>query len=104
MANMPYDIKSTPTLTYVARQEGEAWQRPFVNVFVPAGAGTDNSVAKVEYPEVTPCGKGKVSAVAVLVTHRDGARDLIVSTDCDDAKVKVLGKTFSGRFNAVRMK
>ena len=104
MANMPYDIKRTPTLTYVARQEGEAWQRPFVNVFVPSGAGTDNSVVKVEYPEVTPCGKREVSAVAILVTHRDGARDLIVSTDCDDAEVKVLGKTFSGRFNAVRMK
>ncbi|MGN0048153.1 MAG: heparinase II/III family protein [Bacteroides sp.] len=104
MSNMPYDIKSTPTLTYVARQEGEAWQRPFVNVFVPSGAGVDNSVVKVEYPEVALCGKGEVSAVAILVTHRDGARDLIVSTDCDDAKVKVLGKTFSGRFNAVRMK
>ena len=39
LANMPYDIKKTPTLTFVARQQGEAWHRPFVNVFVPSGAG-----------------------------------------------------------------
>lgn len=50
------------------------------------------------------CEEGDVSAVAVLVIHRDGVRGLVVSTDCDDVKVKVMGKTFSGRFNAIRMK
>ena len=103
MKNMPYNIKETPTLTYVARQQGEAWQRPFVNVFVPSGAGIDNTVANVEYPEVKNLSKGDVSAVAVLVTHRDGTRDLIVSTDRPDAKVRVMGKTFTGRFNAIRI-
>lgn len=102
MKNMPYNIKETPTLTYVARQQGEAWQHPFVNVFVPSGAGVENTVANVEYPEVKNLGKGDVSAAAVLVTHRDGTRDLIVSTDCDDARVRVMGKTFTGRFNAFR--
>lgn len=103
MKNMPYNIKETPTLTYVARQQGEAWQRPFVNVFVPSGAGIDNTVANVEYPEVKNLSKGEVSSVAVLVTHRDGTRDLIVSTDRPDAKVRVMGKTFTGRFNAIRI-
>lgn len=103
MKNMPYDIKETPTLTYVARQQGEAWQRPFVNVFVPDGAGIENDVVKVEFPEVKNVGKGEVSSAAVLVTHADGNRDLIVSTDRKDAKVSVLGRTFTGLFNAVRM-
>ena len=103
MANMPYDIKQTPTLTFVARQHGEAWYRPFVNVFVPSGAGTGNTVVSVEYPEVKVACKGRLSAVAVLVKHSDGSQDLIVSTDRDDAKVKVMGKTFTGRFSAIRM-
>lgn len=103
MKNMPYNIKETPTLTYVARQQGEAWQRPFVNVFVPDGAGIENDVVKVEFPEVKNVGKGEVSSAAVLVTHADGNRDLIVSTDRKDAKVSVLGRTFTGLFNAVRM-
>lgn len=102
MARMPYDIKSTPTLTFVARQQGEAWQHPFVNVFVPSGAGLDNSVVRVEYPEVK-CSKSGISAVAVLVTHRDGRRDLIVSTDSDKARVQVMGHTFKGRFQAVAL-
>ena len=34
--DMPYDIKETPTLTYVARQQGEAWERPFVSIFEPS--------------------------------------------------------------------
>ena len=70
---------------------------------MPSGAGIDNTVANVEYPEVKNLSKGEVSSVAVLVTHRDGTRDLIVSTDRPDAKVRVMGKTFTGRFNAIRI-
>lgn len=103
LANMPYDIKNTPTLTFVARQQGEAWHRPFVNVFVPSGAGIENTVVCVEYPEAKAACRGSISAVAVLVTHKNGHRDLIVSTDRDDAKVIVMGKTFSGRFSAIRI-
>lgn len=103
MKNMPYNIKERPTLTYVARQQGEAWRRPFVNVFVPEGAGIANDVVKVEYPEVKILGKKPVSAVAVLVTHADGGRDLIVSTDSDDARVKVMNRTVKGRFAALRL-
>ena len=103
LANMPYDIKKTPTLTFVARQQGEAWHRPFVNVFVPSGAGIENSVVSVEYPEVKAACRGSLSAVAVLVTHKSGLCDLIVSTDRDDAKVIVMGRTFSGRFSALRI-
>ena len=52
---------------------------------------------------------GHLNAYSYLFDKRsvktaDDACDLIVSTDRDDAKVKVLGKTFSGRFSAVRMK
>ena len=33
---MPYNIKEQPTLTFVARQHGEAWNRPFVSVYEPS--------------------------------------------------------------------
>ncbi|MGM9713895.1 MAG: heparinase II/III family protein [Prevotella sp.] len=99
--NMPYDIKNTPTLTFVARQRGEAWTRPFVNVFVPSGAGIEQTVVTVEYPAVETLDRKTESAVAVLVTHADGRRDLIVSADTPDARVRVMGRTFKGRLNAV---
>ena len=34
--NMPYNIKEQPTLTFVARQHGEAWNRPFVSIYEPS--------------------------------------------------------------------
>ena len=34
--HMPYNIKEQPTLTFVARQHGEAWNRPFVAVYEPS--------------------------------------------------------------------
>lgn len=103
MKNMPYNLRETPTLTYVARQQGEAWTRPFVNVFVPSGAGIANSVVGVEYPEVKVVDKATRSAVAVVVVHQDGRKDLIVSCDSDQSKVKVLGKIFRGRFNVAQL-
>lgn len=33
---MPYRIKGTPTLTFVARQQGEAWTHPFVSILEPS--------------------------------------------------------------------
>lgn len=36
MKGQPYDIGHQPVLTFVARQHGEAWNRPFVAVFEPS--------------------------------------------------------------------
>ncbi|MCR5413534.1 MAG: glycoside hydrolase family 97 catalytic domain-containing protein [Kiritimatiellae bacterium] len=37
MENQPYDLAKSPTFTFVARQQGEAWERPFVAVMDPSG-------------------------------------------------------------------
>ena len=37
MPNQPYDLKTAPTYTFVARQTGEAWDRPFVCVMDSSG-------------------------------------------------------------------
>ncbi len=101
---MPYDIRNTPTLTYIERQFGEAWTRPFVHVFEPtAKHQTPSTIQRVEYPKVTIIDKTTESAVAVLIVHKDGTRDLIVSTDNPQSCVRVLGKKYKGAINCVRL-
>ena len=95
--NMPYDIRNTPTLTYVARHYGEAWTVPFVHVFEPTAEYKPSVIDHVEFPAVQIKDKQTKSAVAVLVVRKDGKKDLFVSTDNDKAKVKVNGKTYKGR-------
>lgn len=96
MADMPYDIKQQPTLTYVARQRGEAWDRPFVAVFEPSAGAGGGSIAAVEYPEVKADRDG--SHQAVSVTHKDGRRDVVLSTDNAGAKVSTAGVTMKGEY------
>lgn len=97
LKNMPYDIKSTPTLTFIARRYGEAWTTPFVNVFEPTASYKPSVIDHVEFPQVQIKDKKTTSAVAILVVREDGHRDLFISTDNDKAKVKVLGRTYKGR-------
>ena len=95
--NMPYDIRNSPTLTYVARHYGEAWTTPFVHVFEPTADYKPSVIERVEFPAVTILDKKTTSAVAVLVIRKDGHQDLFVSTDNDKAKVRVNNKTYKGQ-------
>lgn len=79
---MPYDIKKQPTLTFVARQEGEAWTHPFVSIFEPVTKSSPSAISSVEYPSVkSECGSG--SNVAVKVNLKNGNCDLILSSDAN---------------------
>lgn len=71
--DMPYDIKNSPTLTFVARQYGEAWDRPFVAVYEPSDSKSGSSIESVEYMEGSDAG--------VKVTKKSGRVDYIISTD-----------------------
>ena len=102
LKDMPYDIKNTPTLTFIARRYGDAWTAPFVNVFEPTAPYKPSVIDHVEFPEVSILDKQTRSAVAVLVVRNDGAKELFVSTDNDRAKVRVLGRTFRGQLNVHR--
>ena len=46
---MPYNIKEQPTLTFVARQHGEAWNRPFVAVYEPSTRKEPSAIQSVSY-------------------------------------------------------
>lgn len=70
---MPYNVKESPCMTYVARQRGEAWTRPFVAVYQPFADGDELRVENVEY-----FGDG---FAGVKVTYSDGQSDYIFSAD-----------------------
>lgn len=80
---MPYDIKKQPTLTFVARQKGEAWTRPFVSIFEPVTKSSPSAIASVEYPSVVSDGQSG-SDVAIKVNLKDGSQDLILSSDSNE--------------------
>ncbi len=74
---MPYDIKNTPCMTFVARQYGEAWTRPFVAVYEPFSDALPGAVEAVEF---LSCGKGS-DAAGLSVRKTGGRNDVIISSD-----------------------
>lgn len=76
---MPYNIKEQPTLTFVARQQGEAWNRPFVAVYEPSSVKESGCISAVTFPEVQSKDSG--SHVGICVKQQDGRVDYILSSD-----------------------
>ncbi len=72
---MPYDVRNSPCQTFVARQYGEAWTRPFAVVYEPY-ADDDSAIRQVEWFDC-----GAPASVGVRVTKTDGRIDRIVSAD-----------------------
>lgn len=101
VAGMPYDIRNTPTLTFVLRRLGEAWTEPFVNVFEPTSTQKPAVIAEVSFPEVKILDRKTRSAVAIQVYKTDGTHDLFVITDCDRARVRVNNKVYKGRLTCI---
>lgn len=76
---MPYNIKEQPTLTFVARQRGEAWNRPFVALYEPWSKSEPSQILSVDYPRVTCDAEG--SHVALSVVLKEDRQDDILSSD-----------------------
>lgn len=76
---MPYDIKKQPTLTFVARQAGEAWNRPFVSIYEPSSVKEPGQILSVTYPSVKCEDEG--SHVGICVEQKDSRKDYIFSSD-----------------------
>ncbi len=95
--DMPYVIADQPTLTFVARQRGEAWNRPFVAVYEPHTLREPSRIRRVTFPEVE--GKGKVGVKVELV---DGNTDLILSSDKADEAMEMEGVKSSSVCSIVR--
>lgn len=76
---MPYNIKEQPTLTFVARQSGEAWNRPFVAIYEPSSVKDPSHILSVSYPKVRCSEVG--SHVGIEVKQKNGCTDYILSSD-----------------------
>lgn len=73
---MPYKVREQPTLTYVARQNGEAWTRPFVTVFEPASKNEPSNIGSVSFFEA----ENRVDDFSgICVESKNGRKDYIFS-------------------------
>ena len=95
--DMPYVIADQPTLTFVSRQHGEAWDRPFVAVYEPYTRKEPSHIKSVSFPEVGAEGK-----VAVQVELTDGCTDLILSSDNADELGELEGVESRSVYSLVR--
>lgn len=86
---MPYDVKKQPTLTFVARQAGEAWNRPFVAVYEPSSVKEPEQIKAVTFPAVACEEEG--SHVGICVERKDEGVDYIFSSD-DAAHLCTMGQ------------
>lgn len=85
---MPYEVKDQPVLTFVARQQGDAWSHPFVAIFEPSDSQLPSDIAHVAF--FTP--KGQKDGVGIRVTLKNGRVDTIVSTP-ESYQVTSAGRT-----------
>lgn len=82
-ASAPYSIKGSPTLTFIARQQGEAWQHPFVSVFEPGSGNEGGIIEQVEYftPQVKEAHHiPRLNAVGIAVQLKHDSIDYIMSS------------------------
>lgn len=82
MKDQPYDIGSQPVLTFIARQRGEAWMRPFVCVYEPTCTGEPSKILSVEFFSAED-----PSDVGVRVRLENGNVDTVICKD--DGAVKI---------------
>ena len=73
---MPYNIKEQPTLTYVARQTGEAWTRPFVSVFEPSSKNEPSNIISVSFFNAET---NADDFAGICVENKNGRTDYIFS-------------------------
>lgn len=95
---MPYKVDEQPVLTYVARQQGEAWEHPFVAVFEPSDSEDPAEIVSVDY--FTPQSKS-ASAVGICVHLRGGHTDYIFSAP-EKCKMSYKGMKVNARYAVVR--
>lgn len=100
---MPYVIADQPTLTFVARQRGEAWTRPFVSVFEPHTAkNAPSRIREVRFPEVSATGEGSHTGIQVIQT--DGTADWILSSDKAEVRCTTEGISAQAVYALYRQK
>ena len=97
MPGQPYDIEHQPVLTLMARQQGQAWTRPFVCVYEPVSDAEPSEIAEVSY--FTPRSSDP-SAVGICVRLKSGRTDYIFSSP-QGSKMSYKGMTVKQRYAVI---
>ena len=74
---MLYNLKEQPTLTFVARQHGEAWNRPFVAVYEPSTRKEPSAIEAVSFFDAEEAGLKDFAGICV--ESKNGRTDHIFS-------------------------
>jgi len=94
---MPYKVDEQPVLTYVARQQGDAWEKPFVAIFEPSDA---DGPAEVEHVSFFRPESREASVVGICVRLRGGRTDYVFSSPVK-TKMRYQGMTVNARYAVI---
>lgn len=90
MPDMPYNIQENPTLTFVARQSGEAWTRPFVAIYEPVSKDEPSNIRSVSYFDDE---NAVIDFVGIKVVSNNGRTDYIFSNSSAAQKTRYSSMT-----------
>jgi hypothetical protein len=93
---LPDDINNSPIPTLVVRQNGEAWNKPFVAIYEPALNNTTN-IQSVDY-------FGKNEFAGIHVTNKSGKEDFIFSNTTADQKLNFNQSSVTGTYGIISKK
>ncbi len=91
--SIPKALEGERMPTLIIRREGEAWSKPFVNIFEPYRRKNGTSVRDVRISQ-------KDGLIAVKV-NSESSKQYIFSSDCDYRRFKFEGMEFEGEFAVV---
>ena len=95
---MPYSVKDQPTLTFVARQEGEAWTKPFVAVFEPSSMKEPSNIASVSFFDAKTQAK---DFAGICVKNKSGRNDYIFTSGSVGVSARFEDMSSDGTYSAV---
>lgn len=94
--SIPANVRDKPMPTLVVRQEGEAWDRPFVGIYEPFLNG-ENTIKSARAAHIT----GDAPSLAATVVEGNDYRVHLFQDVAPTAPRTAEGVTFQGEFGAV---
>ncbi|KAA6340757.1 hypothetical protein EZS27_011399 [termite gut metagenome] len=78
---IPYEVEKEPFLTIAVRQNGEAWNHPFVSIFEPTTEKEGKSILSIESFEAK---NASPDFVGLIVKSKQGRTDYVLSSVQDE--------------------
>lgn len=95
---LPKEIADLPLPTIVARQNGEAWTKPFTVVFEPSTISQPKSIRSTSLFEPT---NAPADFTGLVVANANGSKQFVFSLPQEGSTVIYENKSFAGTFGVV---